>query len=410
MSSRNIRITIPLGGAGAYTRFTKVTSGGNTPKALRRLGIFTENGYKASISHIHNSTCIYSWKKGGPQRAGSADDIGAAPVFDSCPQPAWIDVLPRLLGKWRESEFNLGVTLGEGKESISLMTDRLRSVSSAALAISRRDLGGTLRHLGKVPKSHRRRAQKHLDTGDVSSAFLELNLGWGPLVNDCYALAGMVSVDPTSIVLTTSKTLKVLSAKATGGGIPASRVQVRKNNRTRYVKITVTSQPSMAERLGLKNVAGIVWGLTTCSFVADYVLPISATIDSLYALAAMPVSKCVVTDVYRTESITPLFPGDFFAGVHILNPAEYRHKATEMVRTVSDGLPSAMSVLNEIPLRTKSWVDPNLRQLSVVAALTHSRLKNLDRLSKLAKVANKTPTPSRVYASADFTNVSHPLR
>lgn len=410
MSSRNISISIPLGGRGAKKTFTKVTSGGNTPRALRQVGVLTENNYNADISLVVNDTCLYGFVGNATVYARSTDDVGAGPIADFCPSPAWIDVLPRLLGKWRESDFNLGVTLGEGKESIALMTDRLRSVSSAALAISKRDLGGTLRHLGKVPKSHRRRAQKHLDTGDVSSAFLELNLGWAPLISDCYALAGMVKVDPTEFVIRTSKTLQRRSGTAAGGGIPASRVIVRKNDRTRYVKIVVTSQPSMPERLGLKNVAGIVWGLTTCSFVADYVLPIGASIDSLYALAAMPVSKCVVTDVYRWHASVPLFPGDRFAGVEIRNACAGSKKQTIMTRTVSNGLPSALAVLKEIPLRTKSWMDPNMRQLSVVTALAHSRLKNLDRLSKLAKVANKTPTPPRVYASADFTNVSHPLR
>lgn len=410
MSTRNVSISIPLGGVGANKTFTKVASGGNTPRAMRLEGKLQENDYSADISLVTNETCLYGQIGGGWQYAGCAFDIGACPIPDPCPSPAWIDVLPRLLGKWRESEFNLGVTLGEGKESITLMTDRLKSVSSAALSISKRDLGGALRHLGKVPKSHRRRAQKHLDTGDVSSAFLELNLGWAPLISDCYALAGMVEVDPTHLVIRTSKTLQQRTGTASGGSALASRVKVRKNDRTRYVKVTVTSQPSLPERLGLKNVAGIVWGLTTCSFVADYVLPISATIDSLYALAAMPVSKCVVTDVYRWEASVPLYPGDRYAGVEVRNPCKGSVKQTVMTRTVSNGLPSALSVLKEIPLRTKSWMDPNMRQLSVVTALTHSRLKNLDRLSKLAKVANKTPTPSRVYASADFTNVDHPLR
>ena len=410
MSNRNISISIPLGGVGAYKTFSKVASGGNTPRAMRKLGLYRENDYKADVSLVVNETCLYGQVGGGWQYAGCAFDIGACPIADSCPSPAWIDVLPRLLGKWRESEFNLGVTLGEGKESVTLMTDRLRSVSSAARAISKRDLGGALRHLGKVPKSHRRRAQKHLDTGDVSSAFLELNLGWAPLISDCYALAGMVKVDPTELVIRTSKTLQRRTGTATGGEVPASRVKVRKNDRTRYVKITVTSQPSMAERLGLKNVAGIVWGLTTCSFVADYVLPISATIDSLYALAAMPVSKCVVTDVYRWQASVPLYPGDRFAGVEVRNPCKGSVIQTTMTRTVSNGLPSVLAVLKEIPLRTKSWIDPNMRQLSVVAALTHSRLKRLDELSKLAKVANKPRTPKRVYAYSDFTNVTHPLR
>lgn len=409
MSERHYSQTIKLGSV-ASRQWKKDAIGGNTPRALREKGILTENDYSCTISDEVREVALYWSPYGGPQWVyeGSAASVGAFPVLDPVPSPAWIDVLPTILAKWRESEFNLGVTLGEGRESIDLMTSRLGSLASAAKSIRQRNLGGALRHMGSVPKSHKTRAQKHLDTGDVSSAFLELNLGWSPLIRDIYSLAGAYHAIPTNFEIRTSKKLEVKSGACAGGALSPDRCKVDKNERVRYVKVTLTDIPSTYERLGLTNPVGIVWGLTTCSFVADYVLPIGVTIESLHALRVLPVSKCVVTDVFRQKAHVEVYPGEYVAGVIMTNSSRGSLKYTQMNRTVSDGLPSFLDVLREIPLRTKSYMDPSLKKAMTVSALAHSRLKSLDtvsRLNKLNQAKRDARAANRVYTDADFSSV-----
>lgn len=290
-----------------------------------------------------------------------------------------------MLEKWRQSEFNLGVTVGEGRESLHLMTGRLKSIAESARHIGNRNLGAALRHLGAVPPSSRRRAQIALDSGDVSSAYLELNLGWVPLINDISSLAEMIKLIPREHVIRSHKKLMNLSGSAAGGGILTDKVKIVRNERRLHLKVTVSAPPSTIERLGLTDPASIVWSLTSLSFVADYFLPIGATLESLHALRVLPVTRCVETWVEAREGTLHFGPGENYAGVWVQNPVSASSKVTVMKRRVSAGLPSAWSIVEQVPKRTKSYWDPNLRQVSTMSALAHQRLRKLDVITKLFK-------------------------
>lgn len=412
MTTRSYDITIPYG-YDAYRKIYRRSYGSNTPRSLRQQGEYQENPYDITLEDYRSGVLGLSFQPEGNIWWAGTVTVGASPIFDACPAPAWVDVLPRLLSKWRESEFNLGITVGEGRESVTLMTDRLRSLASCAGAIRKKDLGGALRHVGKVPKDARRRAQKKLDAEDLSGAFLEIHLGWSPLIRDIDALAGMIKLDPTHKVFRTSFTLKQRTGRCAGGGLPPERAVIVKNDRTRYVKVTLTHQPSLPERLGLTNVAGIVWGLTSCSFVADYILPIGVTLEALHAQRVLPVKKLVYTDVYRYEGYVAVTPGQLVGGMYARNPAVGSRKGIVMSRKVLDGMPSALAILEEVPTRSLSWTEPSLKKLATASALAHSRIKSLERGYKAAQRAARRAerqTPQRVYTSADFTNVKHRLR
>lgn len=392
MSTRNINIKIPLG-VGTYPSYIpydtykKVASGGNTPRALRQLGIYIENNYDATVSRVIDGPCIFTFDQAGQgtKYNACASSVGGSINFDSVPEPAYIDVIPKLLEKWRQSEFNLGVTVGEGRESLSLMTGRLRSIAESARHVGNRNLGAALRHLGAVPPAARRRAQRALDSGDVSSAYLELNLGWAPLIQDISALAEMITLNPREHVIRSSFKLMRLSGYAVGGGIPANKVKVSRNERRLHLKVVVSAPPSTVERLGLTDAASIVWSLTSLSFVADYFLPIGATLESLHALRVLPVTKCVETWVEAKEGTLHLEPGKKYAGVWIQNPVDAFSRVTVMKRRVSTSLPSAWSIVAQVPQRAKSYWDPSLRQVATMSALAHQRLRKLDVITKLFK-------------------------
>lgn len=361
-----------------YARSIRVQSGTNTPKALRDRGIYTENAYNCNYQWIlYPQTRLLVFGK--PYWAG-AQALSLAPTFHAVPPPAYSDVIPKLLEKWRASEFNLGVTLGEGKESAALMYGRLLSIAGSARALRKGDLRGALRSLYRVPKSAKKAARQRLSDKDFSGAWLELSLGWAPLINDIYALADMLDIKPVIGVIRASARNSVPSGFIGSGYVPDENLLVLKNERRLHMKVLVYKEPSVPERLGLTNPTGIAWALMPLSFVWDWFLPISDVIDSLHAIDVMPVVKCVETTVSKKAARVVVNAGEKYGNVTCDLSTVAQFKYTEMSRLVRDGLPSAWEIVAQIPKSVLSkagtW-DPSLRRLSIGAALAHQAIRSL---------------------------------
>lgn len=371
--------TIPL--AAPYVRQVYAQSGNNTPRAMRDQGIYRDNAY--------NMTDNQSWYDpirlglGTTQYETGVNALSAGVAYDTVISPAYADVIPKLLDKWRNSRFNAGVTIGEGRESAQMIYDRLKSIGHAAQAIRAGNLGGALRSIAHVSRSARQAASRHLEQGDISSAFLELVFGWSPLISDIYALADHIRLDPRGGWIRAGARNSTPSGHLSSTTyLSNSQLAVLNNERRLHLMVYVAQKPSGIERLGLTDPATILTQLKALSFVADWFLPITATLKSMHAVQAMPVVRCIETRIYKARSRVIVKAGTKCGPYTALTSGLARHDYVTMQRYVNSTLPSVWTIAAQIPqaiLSKASHWDVDLYKISTGAALTHQRLMSLVR-------------------------------
>lgn len=358
-----------------YFRQVYAQNGTDTPRAMLAEGLFQENAYNLSVSDVLYPPAVAGF---GPfQYQTGVNRWSVAPTYAAVVPVPYADVIPRLLEKWRQSSFNAGVTIGEGRESVQMMVNRLRSIADAARQIRRGNVGGAIRALGGGGQGGGgRRSQRRLDLGDLSGAFLELELGWKPLIRDIYALADAVKLKPKVERIRASSKNEVLSGTATYG-----RLLILRNEKRLHLTVDVTSAPTIYERFGLTNPLIIAWELVPLSFVADWFLPIQKNLESYHAIAAMKVARCIETRVEKRDARNSLDAGETYGSFKCISTggaAKFHHCSVS--RVIASGLPSAWAITAQIPLSVISDIsnwDVDLRKLALGAALAHQRLRRL---------------------------------
>jgi len=355
------------------------TNGANTPRSLREQGVYTENTYVAQFVDVESQPCDFIYS-GLTVHSGTMS-LTSGPVYATVPAIVYSEVIPKLLDKWRNSTFSAGVTIGEGRESVMMMIDRFRSIALAAHAIRRGDLRTALRSLATVPKDAKQAARKSIESKQFSGAFLEIFLGWAPLMRDIQALAETVRLDPRQGVIRSSKTRNI--PVASWSLVPPDHGLCLVNEQRLHLKVTVTSAPNTWERLGLSDLDSIIWQLVPLSFVADWGLGISDVLASLHAVQVMPVTKCVETAVMKRAARCVVIAGQQYGTYpkySCLTSGVTRKNELTMTRTVRNSLPPEWAVQAQVPLslltKAATW-DPDLRKLSLGAALVHQRISAL---------------------------------
>lgn len=350
------------------------TAGSNTPKSLRMKGKFTENPYRWDrVTRIYRQI---SWSDfTGPSFMHSGS-FGSWPAFATVNPPTFTETTAKLLSNWRASSFNLGVTIGEGRETVELITSRLLDLARAAQALRKGNLGSALRHLSHVPKGGRRRAQAALSVNKLTDAWLELQYGWIPLIKDIENAAEFVKLDPKQNRVRARSRNKG-DCTPYGAGIPQSRVRLFNNDRRLQQIVEVSYAPPLAERLGLTDPYSIVWELTTLSFVADWMASIGDYLATLHAVTTMPVTSCIQTYSSRKIANVDVLAGDSFFGRPILSGGTTSFIEVAGERTISPSLPLAWLASAQIPREITNEYEPPLKRLANASALAASQLRGL---------------------------------
>lgn len=354
-------------------------AGGDTPKALRDRGIYLENPYR--FTYLMSIDRQISWKDpfaGGQVSQMSSNSFGHWPVFDAVATPQFADVVPKLLEAWRASSFDLGVTIGEGRESVELITERISDIIKSVRQLRKGNLGGALRTLAHVPKGGRRGAQSALTAGSIRNAWLELQYGWMPLIRDIYNAAEFVKLKPR-IERVKARTTYRGSAKPYGSSIPQSRVQVFKNDRRLQLIVEVSHTPTMMERLGLTDPLSIAYDLTPLSFVADWFTPIGDYLKTLHAVNVMPVTQCIQTYSTKRDAICRVLSGDLYFGSPVIQGNASGRVEVTVDRTVHPSMPLAWAASLQTPREVSATYEPSLKRLADGAALASALLQGAFR-------------------------------
>lgn len=280
--------------------------------------------------------------------------------------------LSGLASKWRSTDLNVGMYLSpEGKESATMVGDSLLRLANSARALRRGDFGGFVRNLNSLPRSSRRASARRFEQGDVSGSFLAAHLGWEPLIKDVWNLSENIAPIPKRRRVSGGAKgrydLKLFQPYFTG-------YKFSKYSKAETRFLMELEPPTFAQRFGLDNPFMIAWGLKPLSFVADYFLPIGATIDALGFLGqnfkARGWRKQVA--IYRYSS-TVLAGADLGQGTFVTVPAT--HSQSSLTYSRKPYVPSLLD-----PLRSLNVTVPeSLMRISTLAALTHQRLLSLEK-------------------------------
>lgn len=310
-----------------------------------------------------------------PYRHFSSWDLGCSTSNVSATHGSKIKALSKLVDVWKNSDVNLGVSIGEGKESLGMVTDTLFSLVQSARAIRRGDLGGAVRHFkNPVPRRARKKAAKRLSQGDLSGSWLALNLGWAPMISDIYSALGYVQYDGGYAKIASgwvkgSANALVNTVNGMGGRV------TKRDARLRYVT-AIKTPPTEWQRLGLTNPALIAWELVPFSFVVDYFANIG---DGINALSVFQMdNSSVKTFLEERVDIKTKYPsrpkGSWLGGwyaAEATQPTFYRYRSYRRT-VVSLG---QQWVAGSIEYRLPT----SIKKLANMAGLLHQSLLNLKR-------------------------------
>lgn len=363
----------------AYDRYRRNSDGGNTLKALRLAGIYTENQYDSSIIFERNEPTKVGTNMNGPYNWTIGGHIlGGVPIASpSIPFPDPYDLMGQLESRWKNSDFNAGVFMAEGKEAVSMLGTRLSGLSRAAKALYHRNLGGALREMtGSVPSAAKAKARNRMDLNDLSGAWLELHLGWSPMLGDIYSAAQLLDLRERGNRI---KVANFNEGVVTVSGNPDHWIVKGKHRKYQSIIVECKRAATLPESLGLRDPAGVLWEATTLSFVADWFLPIGKSLANAHAVGAVPVEKVIHTNYYVLEGKS--FPNQRQLGGLWVDPQHYDFncymKTYEVKRRIYDSLFPLIGHLGWLPGSVSPKWDPSLWKLATASALVHQAISQL---------------------------------
>jgi len=269
-----------------------------------------------------------------------------------------IKLLNKLAEKVRGSDFNAGIALGEGHQTLNLIADSATRIAKSLHHLKRGDLAGSLRSLiegtSRKPIKPYSTFKPFRPTQDAMSRhWLEIQYGWRPLLSDVNAAAQSLAHFLSAPLQTRYSAKvekedvqpKVVQLDPALDGRTATSSSILKSKKRMI--ITVSEKGSIPAQLGLLNPASVAWELLPWSFVIDWFIPVGQYLDARAFTSCTQAS--VITTTLNTSFTTPV------QGMGGGNNC--RNSAAVMARLIGANLPS-------VPL-------PSFKPLSKAASWEH---------------------------------------
>lgn len=183
----------------------------------------------------------------------------------------------------------MGMNLGESRESLKMIVTRMRSIVDIAKAIKRGRLGDLYDALAVPAKP----GKKLRPAKDVANAMLEYRFGWQPMIQDIYnALDVLQGPIPNGVF---SKSARAdVGFEGTFGTWPTS---LNANLIVRLgANVTITN-PNLwlMNQLGLVNPAQVAWELLPGSFLVGWFSNVSQILGAYTAFAGIHLTECYIS-------------------------------------------------------------------------------------------------------------------
>jgi hypothetical protein len=198
----------------------------------------------------------------------------------------------KLLKQIKGHDFNLGVDLGQMKQTVGLLSGNLGKLGRSALALRRGDFSTAARQLGARPRGTR------LKTTDISGRWLELQYGWLPLLSSCFEASKAfeaISAGPRKKLFVSAGTAKEVGNCSNSPSLHSCLVHGRKGRRLQY---EMYEEMTVARNLGLEDPLSVAWELTPWSFVVDWFIPIGTYLSNLNQIPKLK-GRWLITDFLK---------------------------------------------------------------------------------------------------------------
>jgi len=263
----------------------------------------------------------------------------------------------KLYANIKSQKVNLGQLYGEREQTMRLLTSTITRLTKAVTDLKRGDIIGAAKHLGVNPGS--RTSRKFVpDAGRfkynhksalasqkeaAAKAWLELQYGWKPLLDDCFGAAVFLH----DLAANAGKPF----GKCTGSNSRRGSVSLQRrdpppagwvggenwvttktyNYDVKYVVYFEGSSPVLKQlsELGITNPAAVAWELLPWSFVIDWFLPIGNWISSWDATLGLTFKSGSQTTFSR------LFAKVEGLGESVRTNERYYYEAKELYSEVS---------------------------------------------------------------------------
>lgn len=275
------------GTASSPIRSTCVASGSNSP-SLKQL---TENPYSFNLikwertqysiynhGNLYFGTPAYAlWGLNGLPASWTSNDE--------------LSLLSKLADEIRGHSFNAAIFAAEGKQSLETVVNTTRAVFGIVKAVKSRDYQAVLRSLARVTgQSPPKQLKRSLKTKDLSGAWLSIQYGWKPLLNDIFEAMKYVeslTASPRSLIYRATKTVN-----STWDDRSSSSFNhlFATGTRTVKYKVVLREKISQTRSLGLLNPASVVWEKVPFSFVVDWFIPIGPYLDNVSLFSGLDLS------------------------------------------------------------------------------------------------------------------------
>lgn len=210
------------------------------------------------------------------------------------------------------------ITMVEWQSSFTMIASAARSIAASAHALRRGDVLRAVRELNiRSHHSSASRAQRKWDNGArLDRLWLELNFGWGPLIDDIRQMCAVLAQEVPTERIRSSATGPLEfsdSSKGAGWSYSDNGYGVMK---LRYTSVVQSVNPNvlLAKQLGLTNPAQVIWDAVPMSFVVDWFLPVNkylSSFDASLGVTLGPVvqsKSCQTTGSYRFDDDVSIPP------------------------------------------------------------------------------------------------------
>jgi hypothetical protein len=232
-----------------------------------------------------------------------------------------------VLQKIKDQKVNLAQMFAERKKTANLIANTARTLATSFTRVKRGDLLGAADALGvHLKKSVRKAHAKGVSNRESSAnAWLALQYGWQPLIQDVYGSAEALAKAHSEKKLYRSVKSTVRAQKKVNLAFADSSTTKSQENLTDYsVTVGCTfqySNPGLndAASLGLTNPAHLGWELLPFSFVFDWFCPVGQSLSNLDATLGCTfvdgyVAKIIeqkVETVVKGKGTIATFPGGY---------------------------------------------------------------------------------------------------
>lgn len=239
----------------------------------------------------------------------------------------------KLTNSLRGHGFNLAVAVGEGQQTIRMISSTLGALGMCMIDLKHGRFEKAARRLGI--RGHVRPSRLHPE--DISGRFLELRYGWVPLINDCYesARAFEVLTAPPRVTTVRVRRKRLFEEINTTDNVYFDHF--RHHELFGSYSVKYTEDLSVARSLGLTNPSLLAWELLPYSFVLDWFIPFGTYLDNLSVLGNLK-SETVYTRYQLTRSRAQIKSGAPASTKCAYKGATATLLFREVVRTVSSGV------------------------------------------------------------------------